>query len=84
VDDLIELVIAAPTRQELVHRTRALDRVLQWQHIVIPQLHIPYDRVLYWNKFSRPEIIPTRGASLFTWWIDPEKERALEDQGRGG
>jgi microcin C transport system substrate-binding protein len=84
VDDLIEMVIAAPTRQELVHRTRALDRVLQWQHIVIPQLHIPYDRVLYWSKFSRPEIIPTRGASLFTWWIDPEKERALEDQGRGG
>jgi len=84
VDQLIELVVAAPTRDELVQRTRALDRVLQWQYIVIPQLHIPYDRVLYWNKFSRPEIIPTRGASLFNWWIDPEKERALEEQGRGG
>ncbi len=84
VDDLIEMVISAPSRQELIHRTRALDRVLQWQHIVIPQLHIPYDRVLYWNKFSRPEIIPTRGASLFTWWIDPEKQRLLEEQGREG
>ena len=84
VDELIEMVIAAPTRTELIYRTRALDRVLQWQYIVIPQLHIPYDRVLYWNKFSRPEIIPTRGASLFTWWIDPAKAQALEELGRGG
>ena len=84
VDDLIEMVIAAPSRSELIYRTRALDRVLQWQHIVIPQLHIPYDRVLYWNKFSRPKIIPTRGSSLFNWWVDREKELALEAQGRGG
>jgi microcin C transport system substrate-binding protein len=84
VDALIEMVIAAPTRQELIQRTRALDRVLQWQHIVIPQLHIPYDRFLYWNKFARPEIIPIRGANLFNWWVDPEKARALEEQGREG
>jgi len=84
VDDLIEMVISAPTRAELVQRTRALDRVLQWEYIVIPQFHIPYDRVLYWNRFSRPEIIPTFGVSLLNWWIDPEKEQALEEQGRGG
>lgn len=84
VDDLIEMVISAPSRAELIYRTRALDRVLQWEHIVIPQLHIPYDRILYWNKFSRPEIVPMRGSSLFTWWIDREKELALEAQGRGG
>jgi len=83
VDELIEMVISAPSREELVQRTRALDRVLQWEYIVIPQFHIPYDRILYWNKFSRPEIIPTRGVSLFTWWIDPEKAQALEQQGGG-
>lgn len=82
VDELIEMVIAAPSRQELIYRTRALDRVLQWQHIVIPQFHTPYDRVLYWNKFSRPKVIPMRGASLFTWWVDPVKDRALEAKGR--
>jgi len=84
VDELIEMVISAPTRTELIYRARALDRVLQWQYIVIPQLHIPYDRVLYWDKFARPEIIPTRGVSLFTWWVDPEKAQALEEEGRGG
>ncbi|MGH6886498.1 MAG: extracellular solute-binding protein, partial [Geminicoccales bacterium] len=37
VDELIELVIQAPTRESLVQRTRALDRVLLWGHYVIPQ-----------------------------------------------
>lgn len=83
IDELIEMVIAAPTREELVQRTRALDRVLQWNHIVIPHWHTPYDRVLYWDKFSRPSVVPDRGASLFTWWVDPVKEQALEAKGRG-
>jgi microcin C transport system substrate-binding protein len=83
IDELIELVIAAPTREELVQRTRALDRVLQWSHIVIPHWHGPYDRVLSWDKFSRPSVIPERGTSLFTWWVDPVKERNLEAKGRG-
>lgn len=83
VDQLIDMVIAAPNRAELVQRTRALDRVLQWEHIVIPNFHIPYDRVVYWNKFSRPKVIPTMGASVFAWWVDPAKQQALRATGRG-
>lgn len=83
VDELIELLIAAPTREELVQRTRALDRVLQWSHIVIPHWHTPYDRVLSWDKFSRPSVTPERGVNLFNWWLDPVKEKALEAKGRG-
>lgn len=82
IDKLIEMVVAAPTRAELVQRTRALDRVLQWSHIVIPHFHTPYDRILSWDKFSRPSVIPDRGTSLFTWWIDPVKEKKLEAKGR--
>lgn len=82
IDELIEMVVAAPTRAELVQRTRALDRVLQWNHIVIPHWHGRYDRILSWNKFSRPSVIPDRGTSLFTWWIDPAKEKKLEAAGR--
>lgn len=83
LDELIEMVVSAPNRQELVQRTRALDRVLQWRHIVIPHWHIPYDRVLYWDKFSRPAVTPDQGASLFTWWVDPVKEQSLNARGRG-
>ena len=54
VDKLIDLVIAAPDRQGLVARTRALDRVLLWGHYVIPHWHINIFRVAYWDKFGRP------------------------------
>jgi microcin C transport system substrate-binding protein len=82
VDELIDLVIAAPTRDSLIQRTRALDRVLLWGHYVIPQLIAPYDRFLYWDKFGRPEMTPLHGPNPYTWWIDPAKDRTQAEQRR--
>lgn len=83
IDELIKLVIAAPNREELITRTRALDRALLWNHFVIPQWHINYFRLGYWNKFSHPEVTPKYGLGLFTWWVDPAKEAQLKDSGVG-
>jgi microcin C transport system substrate-binding protein len=77
IDALIEAVIAAPDRASLVERVHALDRALQWGHWVIPQWHIPYDRVASWDRFGRPSLVPAQGFQMDTWWIDPEKDRAL-------
>ena len=74
VDDLIDLLIAAPDRKSLVNRVRALDAVLQWQHLVVPHWHIPYDRFVYWDRFGRPDVVPDQGEQFMTWWIDPEKD----------
>lgn len=78
IDKAIDLLIAASDRQSLVTRTRALDRLLQWGHYVIPHWYIAHDRVLYWDKFERPAIIPKNGTSLWTWWINEEKAATLE------
>jgi len=78
IDELIELLIAAPDRQSLIVRTRALDRVLQWGFYVIPQFHLDYDRIAYWNLFGRPEVTPRQGAQFDAWWIDPDRARAIE------
>ncbi|MBN1525242.1 MAG: ABC transporter substrate-binding protein [Spirochaetales bacterium] len=82
VDSLIESVISAPNFQELKAATRALDRVLLWNHYVIPEWHINYYRIAYKNKFGQPD---TSGIPLFvvqynyvcilTWWEDPEKTK---------
>ncbi|MBF0129613.1 MAG: ABC transporter substrate-binding protein [Alphaproteobacteria bacterium] len=71
VDRLVDLLISAPDRKALIARTRALDRVLLWGHYVIPNWHIAYDRVAYWNKLRRPDKVPTRGFQFFSWWIEP-------------
>lgn len=73
IDRLVDLVIGAPDRESLVARTRALDRVLLWNHYVIPHWYIPYDRVAYWNKLSRPAVVPMRGYQFAAWWVDPAK-----------
>ena len=80
VDELIELVISAPSRQSLVTRTRALDRVLLWGHYVIPNWHVRVDRIASWNKFSRPAVVPRRGTSLDYWWFDAAKDAALKNR----
>jgi len=77
IDELIELVIQAPTREELVIRTRALDRVLLWGHYVIPAWHLSANRILYWDKFSYPEKTPTNGTSTSYWWYDDQRSAAL-------
>ncbi|MEX2297930.1 MAG: extracellular solute-binding protein [Dongiaceae bacterium] len=80
IDELIELVIAAPSRESLIARTRALDRVLLWGQYVIPHWHIQVDRVVYWNKFGHPETPPKYGLAMInTWWIDPDKEAVLPE-----
>lgn len=78
IDALIEQVIAAPDRDALVQRTRALDRVLQWGFHLIPHWSLTYDRLVYWNKFSYPDVIPSQGMQVDTWWYDKAKAGALK------
>jgi len=79
VDELIELVIAAPDRESLVIRTRCLDRVLQWHQFVIPQFRSGKELVASWNRFSRPEKTARYAPIAFdTWWLDEAKDRALQ------
>jgi microcin C transport system substrate-binding protein len=80
VDYLIDKIIEAPTREDLVTATRALDRVLLWGHYVIPHWHSRVFRVAYWDKFDRPTINPPYGLPLFSWWVDPVKVAAVEQR----
>ena len=78
VDALIERLIYATDRADLVTATRALDRVLQWNHYVIPQWNLPAHRLAYWDKFGHPAEPPllTHGFPSI-WWYDAEKAARL-------
>ncbi|MBI1847832.1 MAG: ABC transporter substrate-binding protein [Candidatus Rokubacteria bacterium] len=77
VDRLVDLVVQAPDRKELVARTRALDRVLLWGFYGIPHFHLRAFRLAYWDKFARPAVAPKYGLALDTWWVDAKKDAAL-------
>ncbi len=80
IDELIELVIMAPTRASLVSRTRALDRVLLSYHYVIPNWHLRKRRIAYWDKFDRPKATAKIGTSVDWWWFDSAKAARLEQR----
>jgi microcin C transport system substrate-binding protein len=75
IDALIERVIFAKSREELVAATKALDRVLLWNYYVVPQWTYGKVRAARWDRFARPEKLPEYGMSAFPtiWWWDPEK-----------
>ncbi len=79
VDKLIERLVFAKGRDDLVAATRALDRVLLWNFYVIPQWHLPFDRVAYWKHITPPAKLPSQTpAFLQAWWVDAEKADALK------
>jgi microcin C transport system substrate-binding protein len=80
IDKLIDKIILAKDRANLVAATRALDRVLLWNHYVVPQYHLPFDRLATWNYYGRPEKLPKRDPSfLRVWWWDEAKAKKMTD-----
>jgi len=75
VDVLIEKVIFATDRDDLVAATRALDRVLLWNFYVVPQFSYPFARYARWDRFSHAEPLPKYGRSGLPslWWYDADK-----------
>ncbi len=75
IDRLIDRVIFAKSREELVAATHALDRVLLWNHYVVPQWSYPFQRTARWDRFSHPDTMPKYAASAFPtiWWWDQAK-----------
>lgn len=83
VDALVERIVAAPDRASLVTACRALDRVLQWGHYLVPNWYLPRDRLAWWDRFGMPSVVPRTGVQLDAWWWDAEKAAALERKGAG-
>jgi microcin C transport system substrate-binding protein len=75
IDKLIERVIFTKDRDDLVAATKALDRVLLWNHYVVPQWNYPKVRTARWDRFGQPAEMPKYGLSGFPtiWWFDADK-----------
>jgi microcin C transport system substrate-binding protein len=75
VDKLIDRLVFAKSREELVAATRALDRVLLWNNYVVPQWTYRKERTARWDRISHPDNMPEYGAAAFPtiWWWDEAK-----------
>ncbi|HEY8100091.1 MAG TPA: extracellular solute-binding protein [Burkholderiaceae bacterium] len=74
VDKLVDAVVAAKTRRDLIAASRALDRVLLNKYIVVPHWYSSVHRIAYRNRFGMPKILPlyyqANSYVVSSWWED--------------
>jgi microcin C transport system substrate-binding protein len=75
VDAMIDQIVFAKNRPDLEAATRALDRILLWNHYVVPQWYYTKVRTARWDRFGRPDLMPKYGKAAFptVWWWDVQK-----------
>ena len=73
VDQLLERLLAAQTREEQIAAARALDRVLLWQYYTIPNWYLNYHRLAYRNRFAFVTT-PPYTLGLSAWWLKPSEK----------
>lgn len=77
IDKLVDRIVFAKDRDELVAATRALDRVLLWNNYVVPQWFSDEIHIAYWTKLAHPSTQPDySGIDIYSWWVDPAKAGA--------
>ncbi len=82
VDRLIDIVLATETRDEMIHATRALDRVLRAERFWVPQWFKAEHWVAYYDMFEHPEELPPYALGhLDFWWFNAESAAALRAAG---
>lgn len=70
VDKLVEQLISADTRADLIANCRALDRVLQWNYYGIPNWSYNKWRLAWWSKLDHPQALSgLTPAIVDTWWV---------------
>lgn len=80
VDAILDKLTNAKNKGELISAGRALDRVLLWENMVIPNWHSSSFRVAYWDKFGIPKITPKYDLGFKAWWIKSLPKEAQKDK----
>lgn len=77
IDQLIEELIQTDSREDLVTHVRAMDRILLWNHYVIPMWHYPKWRIAHWAHIDRPETLSGISPLIsYTWFKAPDAKEA--------
>ncbi len=79
IDALIDKIVSAPDRPSLITACRAMDRVLMWNHYVVPMWFKAADWIAYWKRVKHPEKMPGYSPGYpDIWWFDAEAAATLK------
>ena len=88
VDHILDAMNRATTIEEFRDASRALDRVVMWNHWQVPELYADFEPISYWDKFGMPAVRPMFFTAdsptdvdpqlpwpVTTWWIKDPAQR---------
>jgi microcin C transport system substrate-binding protein len=82
VDEIIALYERELDVQKRAVLLRELDGIVSGEHHYLLEWYAPFERIVYANKFGQPPGLITRIGDyrdpVSMWWIDPQKNAALE------
>jgi microcin C transport system substrate-binding protein len=79
IDALIDKIILAPTRADLITACKAMDRVLMANHYVVPMWFKAEDWIAYWIRVKHPDNMPGHALGYPTiWWFDAEGDAKIK------
>jgi microcin C transport system substrate-binding protein len=82
IDTLIERIVAADNRPDLVTACKALDRVIRSGRYWVPHWYKASHWIAYWDVLGRPPTKPRYARGIpETWWYDRDKAAKLEQRG---
>ena len=77
IDEVIQQLIRAPDREQLVIRTKVLDRLLRAGYYQIPTYGKGENWFAYWNMYHQPKVKPKLSSGIDYWWSDAEQAKKV-------
>ena len=78
IDQMINKIVAAKTREEVVLYTHVLDRLLRAGYYQILTYGKPERWFAYWDIYQQPKIKPKLSVGWEYWWVDADKASKLD------
>ncbi len=78
IDQMIENIVMAKTREEVVLYTRVLDRLLRAGYYQILTYGKPERWFAYWDIYQQPSVKPKLSVGWEYWWVDTDKAKKQE------
>ncbi|GAA4218159.1 microcin C transport system substrate-binding protein [Sagittula marina] len=82
VDAIIEAALATTTREDEVVALTALDRALRWERVQVPDGFVAEYWTAQYDMFEHPEDLPPYALGVLDfWWMNEDKQQALQERG---
>ena len=77
IDEVVQQLIRAPNREQLIVRTKVLDRLLRAGYYQIPTYGKGENWYAYWNMYRQPATKPKLSAGIDYWWSDAAQAKKV-------